>query len=666
VNGRHITAYTVTLAWLAIGGWNCDSSPVDDEQQGIADTPLESAADGEWPAYGRDPGGARHSPLKQITRHNVSRLTRAWTYRTGDISDGSQHPAKSTFQSTPLYVFNTIYVSTGFDRVIALDPETGVKRWSFDPQLNLDIPYFTGLTSRGVAAWADPAAAEGSPCQQRIFLGTLDARLISIDARNGALCTDFGQGGSVNLAEGVANFVPGHYGVTSLPSIVNGVVMVGAMVADDSRVDAPSGIVRGYDVRTGARLWGWDPIPRTASDPGYDKWTPESAARTQAANVWSVMAVDAERDLVFLPTSAPGPDYYGGLRKGPNPHANSMVALRVSTGKLVWAFQTSHHDIFDYDIAAPPALTTIRRHGKNIAAVAVATKQAHIFILDRETGEPLFPVEERPVPASDVPGEEASPTQPFPVATPNLAGNTNITAADAWGLTEHDQVECRKLIEGLRSDGIFTPPSARGSIHYPSAFGGTNWGGVAVDEQRGLLVTMINRFPQIVREFPRDEPYQPFPGEEIGEQPGTPYRMGRRLLIGPDTGLPCTKPPWGTLVAVDLKTGGIRWDVPLGRMPGLESVPGSERWGSRGMGGPIVTDGGLVFIGAASDNAFRAYDLTTGRELWRAPLPAGGQATPMTYRAPSGKQFVLITAGGNLYLGNVPGDYLVAFALPDR
>ncbi|WP_394831160.1 pyrroloquinoline quinone-dependent dehydrogenase [Pendulispora rubella] len=664
MNVRRNTSYALTLVWLAVGGWNCDSSSYDDEEQDFAESKIDSAADGEWPAYGRDPGGARHSPLAQITRRNVSRLKQAWTLRTGDLSDGTQHASKSTFQSTPLHVFNTIYTSTGYNRVFALDPENGEVRWTFDPKLNLDTKYFIGLTSRGVAAWADPEAAEDRPCQQRIFLATLDARLISIDAKNGTPCTDFGQGGMVNLAEGISNITPGHYGVTSLPSIVNGVVVVGSLVADDSRVDVPSGIVRAYDVRTGERRWGWDPIPRNASDPGYDAWSPEDAARTQAANVWSVIAVDTDRDLVFLPTSAPAPDYYGGLRKGANPHANSMVALRASTGKFVWAFQTSHHDIFDYDIAAPPALTAIRRHGRSIDAVAVATKQAHVFFLDRETGEPLFPVEERPVPPSDIPGEQAYPTQPFPVATPNLVGDTQITVADAWGLTPRDYAFCVKAIAGLRSDGIFTPPSKRGSIHFPSAFGGTNWGGVAVDENRGILVTAVNRFPQVVRLLPHDEPYQPFPGEEIGEQPGTPYRMGRRLLTGPDMGLPCTKPPWGKLVAVDLKTGGIRWDVPLGRMPGLESIPGSARWGSRTMGGPIVTDGGLVFVGASSDDAVRAFDSSTGRELWRAPLPAGGQATPMTYRSRSGKQFVLIAAGGSIFLDRPPGDYLVAFALP--
>ncbi|WP_394846722.1 pyrroloquinoline quinone-dependent dehydrogenase [Pendulispora brunnea] len=621
--------------------------------------------DGEWPAYGRDPGGARHSPLTQIDRDNVSRLQNVWTFHTGDISDGRNHPTPSNFEATPLYLFGTLYLSTGFDRVIALDPDTGAQRWAFDPKINLDVRRPGGLTSRGVAAWEDIWAPAHAPCRRRIFLATLDARLIALDALTGKLCTDFADGGTASVKGGLDDLEAGHFGMTSPPAVVNGVVIVGSSVVDGVGVAVPKGLVHAFDARTGAAKWTWDPIPRRPSDPGYDAWSPKDAARTRAANVWTVIAVDAKRDLVFLPTSSPAPDYYGGLRKGPGPHADSIVALRASTGKFVWAYQLVHHNLWDYDIAAPPALTVVRHHGRKVPAIAAAGKTGFLFVLDRETGVPLFPVEERPVPASDLPGEEAYATQPFPIATPNLVGDTTIPPASAFGLTPGDVAACARLIAEARSEGIFTPVSRRGSIQFPGPVGGVNWGGMAIDEARGLLITAVNRLPDLVRAIPRDEAYVPFPGEAFYEQTGTPYRVGRRVPVGPELGLPCTQPPFGKLVAVDLGTGRIRWEVPVGRLPGTEQIPGAERWGSATLGGPIVTDGGLAFIAGTMDDAIRAFDIDTGKELWKAPLPAGGQATPMTYRSPHGKQFVIIAAGGSTFLGRPPSDALVAFALPD-
>ncbi|WP_394849777.1 pyrroloquinoline quinone-dependent dehydrogenase [Pendulispora brunnea] len=662
---RRLRALAFAGALPAVAGWSCRSSDDVGSRTGLADGLASAVPEDDWPAYGRDLGGARFSPLSQVNRHNVAQLEAAWTYQTGDVANGTTPPNTTTFQSTPIYVFGTLYLSTGFDRVIALDPDTGREKWSFNPQLDVNVHYVPSMTSRGVASWEDAAASNETACRRRIFVATLDARLIALDALSGLPCASFGQAGTLDLKQGISDVVPGQYGMTSPPTVVNGVVVVGSMVQDGIGTRVPEGVVRGFDARTGARRWSWDPIPRRRSDEGNDAWSPEDAQRARAANVWSIITADPERDLVFLPTSSPAPDYYGGLRKGPGPHANSVVALRASTGQFVWAFQVVHHDIWDYDIAAAPALLDVPRDGRKVAAVAVGTKNGHLFVLDRDLGKPVFPVEERLVPPSDVPGEEASRTQPFPVATPNLTGETRVTPADAFGLTPVDLAACQATIATSRAEGMFTPPSIQGTLMFPGPLGGVNWGGLATDAQNGLLITSVNRFPYVVRLIPRDKPYVRLPGEEIAEQAGTPYRLGRRALLGPVFPLPCTKPPWGKLVAIDVRTGAIRWDVPIGRIPGTELIPGSDHWGSMLLGGPIVTAGGLVFIAGTMDNVLRAVDSASGQELWHAALPTGGQATPMTYRSPKGRQFVVIAAGGSVFLASKPGDTLTAFALPE-
>ncbi|HEU4565800.1 MAG TPA: pyrroloquinoline quinone-dependent dehydrogenase [Gemmatimonadaceae bacterium] len=630
-------------------------------------TAAAAVAPGEWPAYGRDPGGARFSPLARITRENVARMKVAWTYRTGDVSDGTTYPRKSTFEATPILAFGSLYFSTPFNRVIALDPESGAERWAYDPGIDRGVRYMEAYASRGVSAWEDAAAPAGSACRRRIFLGTIDARLIALDAMTGRPCASFGAGGTVDLTAGVEVKGPGDYGVTSPPAVVNGVVVVGSSMGDNRGVDLERGTVRGYDARTGALRWSWDPIPRDERADAWKEWEPAAALRTRAANAWAPISADPERDLVFVPTGSAAPDYYGGERPGSNAHANSVVALRAATGRVVWAFQVVHHDLWDYDVAAQPALVTARRGGRAVPAVAVATKVGHIFLLHRETGEPLLPVEERPVPASTVPGERAWPTQPFPAATPNLVGMGRLTPDDAWGLVPEDRAACRALLAGARSDGLFTPPALEGTILAPGGVGGTNWGGVAVDESRGLLVTGVNRLAQLVQLYPRESARQHYGNDrwndgEIGAQRGTPYVMIRRFLLAPSR-VPCTAPPWGRLVAVDLATGAVRWQVPLGFIPQLvERVPEAASWGSITLGGPIVTAGGLVFAAGTMDDHLRAFDVENGRELWKAKLPAGGQATPMTYRSPtSGRQFVVIAAGGHGGLGTMLGDYVVAF-----
>ncbi len=629
--------------------------------------------DGDWPAYGRDAGGSRYSPLAGINRSNVKKLKVAWTYRTGDVSDGSHTASKSTFEATPILVDGTLYLSTSFNRVIALNPETGTERWSYDPKINLAVHYDDGLTSRGVSTWLDPQRSAGQqPCRRRIFEAINDGRLIALDGATGTLCTDFGTGGVVDLTRGIRNFLPGRYHMTSPPAVIGNLLVVGSAIGDNNRVEEASGVVRAFDARTGQLRWSWDAIPRNQDDPARKTWAGDSASRTGAANVWSIISADPQRDLVFLPTSSASPDYYGGERKGNNLYANSLVALRASTGKLVWHFQVVHHDLWDYDIPAEPALITVHKRGREIPAVAVATKMGNLFILERETGKPLFPVEERPVPQSAVAGEELSATQPFPVAPRPLVPQQKITQQDAWGITPAEREQCRERIKALRSDGIFTPPGLQGSLTYPGTIGGMHWGGTSFDPKRGLLITNTNRLAVVITLIPREgfnseeqaEWKSLNPTATLSSQKGTPYILSRDYLLN-ERLIPCTPPPWGTLVAVDVATGAVRWEVPLGTMPELGSVPESSRWGSLNLGGSIVTAGGLVFIAAARDNYLRAFDVETGAELWKGELPASAQATPMTYVAKKGgKQYVLIAAGGHSGLHTKLGDYVVAFALP--
>jgi quinoprotein glucose dehydrogenase len=621
----------------------------------------------DWPAYGRDPGGSRFSPLTQVNRDNIKNLKVAWIYRTGDLSDGQNARSSSAFQCTPVLVDGTLYVVTPFNRVIALDPVTGKERWVFDPKIDLKRPYDNQLNSRGVSTWLDPQRRDGQPCRRRILMGTNDSRLIALDAATGSRCEDFGAGGEVDLKSSVkvSERNPGEYGVTSPPAIIKDLVVVGAAIGDNNRVTAPSGVVRAYDVRTGKLRWAWDPIP-----PNFKKSaTSEAGYQLGTANVWAVISVDEARDLIFLPTGNTSPDYYGGERKGSDFYSSSVVALRGSTGKVVWHFQTVHHDVWDYDIPAQPALITVRRNGRAIPAVAVATKVGHLFVLHRETGKPIFPVEERPVPQNGVAGEVLSPTQPFPVKPRALAPHS-LKPEDAFGLTEEDKKACREQIAALRNEGVFTPPSLQGTAVYPGDVGGMNWSGMSFDPQHALLITNTNRLPRAVTLIPRKDltPEQAAklrgnPLVELARQEGTPYLMKREIIIRLPRLVPCTPPPWGTLIAVDLNNGEVRWEVPLGVMPELADLPDAAKWGSLNLGGSIVTAGGLVFIGAARDNYLRAFNVETGAELWKGELPAGGQATPMTYQA-GGKQFIVIAAGGHGRLPSKRGDHVVAFALP--
>ena len=619
-------------------------------------------APGDWAVYGRDPGGARFSPLTQITRANVAQLQVAWTYHAGipDMSSMSHRPP--SLEVTPIVLDGTMYVISPTGIVAALDPLTGTERWRYDAGVNPHRGY-GDFASRGVTFWRDSRATASATCARRIFAATIDARLVALDAASGKPCPNFGAGGIVDLRKGL-RAPPDEfqfYEVTSPPAIVGDLVITGSAVADNTNLAPASGEVRAFDARTGVLEWTFDPVPQDSTDPAFKTWQGGSAKRTGAANVWSVIVADPERDLVFLPTSSPAPDYFGGMRLGEDRYASSIVALRASTGKVVWHFQTVHHDLWDFDNAAPPALVTVRRNGTSIPAVIQTGKSGMLYVLDRTTGTPVFPVEERPVPASSVPGEVASPTQPFTVVTPPLVP-LRYSADDAWGPTPEAKAACHDILAALRNEGPFTPPSMQGTLSQPGNIGGAHWGGVAIDEGKSLAIVPVNRVPAMVQLFRTEG----FNGDSIRtvdagrgitdfeytRMRGTPYIMRRRIILGP-TGLPCTPPPFGSLVAVNLNTGGIAWNVPLGTMGG---VPGSPN-----LGGPIITAGGIVFIGATLDRAFRAFDVETGRELWKADLPAGARATPMTYEA-GGRQFVVIAAGGGGPFG--AGDAIIAFALP--
>ena len=500
------------------------------------------------------------------------------------------------------------------------------------------------MTSRGVSAWTDSKGAT------RLFLGTIDARLIALEAKTGKPCADFGEAGQVDLSRDVELRDRGDYQVTSAPAIVKDLVVVGSSIGDNRAADVERGIVRAFDARTGKLRWTWDPIP----------WAAHNTPRTGAGNAWSTISADPDRDLVFVPTGSASPDFYAGQRPGDNKWADSVVALKASSGELVWGFQVVHHDIWDYDVASQPSLFTFRGQ---TPAVAVTTKIGHLFLLDRLSGKPLLPVEERPVPKSDVPGEEASPTQPFP-STGAMTPQT-LTPDDAWGIKPEDQAWCREKIASLRSEGVFTPPSVKGSIAFPGNVGGVNWGSAAIEPERGLLIANTNRLPFVVRLIPRDRVSAEYADGrknrvrgEFARQTGTPYGMYREPLFSPSR-LPCNAPPWGTLTAMSLATGKKVWEVPLGSM-----VP-DQNLGSINLGGPIVTGGGLVFDASAMDTYLRAFDVESGQEIWKAELPASAQATPMTFRI-HGKQYVVICAGGHGKLGTRQGDAVVAFALPEE
>jgi quinoprotein glucose dehydrogenase len=621
-----------------------------------------------WPVYAGDPGGTHFSDAAQIDRGNVGRLAPVWVFRTGETGEGYTSVYKHTFQTTPILVSKTLYFSTAFNRVFGVDAETGTELWRFDAAVDPE-PHYTEVSNRGVAYWVSREGSADGPCRERIFAGTLDSRLIALDAMTGQRCLDFGGTGEVDLRAALREEDRGRiYPVTSPPAIIGDTVVLGSAMIDNWKAHLGLGTVWAYDARTGELRWKWHAIPRNSDDENAADWLPEQAARTGTANAWSPLSVDAERGLVFAATGSASPDYYGGERLGNNRHANSLVALDAETGRVAWSQQIVHHDLWDYDLPAQPTLAEIRQNGSRVPVVILPTKMGLLFTFHRDTGEPFFAVEERKVPASDVRGEQSWPTQPFPVAPPPLVPHHAISENDAWGLTPIDRSECRELIASLRSEGIYTPPSLRGTIMIPGNGGGSNWGGIGWDAQRQLAIANTMHFPFVVALIPRED-FETvrdsglYPGTEFAPQLGTPFGMRRKPLLS-SWGMPCVEPPWGTLAAVDMAAGEIRWQVPLGTTRDLSGLPFGFTYGVPGLGGPLVTAGGLVFIAAVMDDYLRAFDIDTGEELWRGRLPAGGQASPMSYQL-GGRQYVVIAAGGHGSLGTRRGDYLVAFALTD-
>lgn len=662
---RIVLAVTALTLGLLVSGC-APGSPVD-----------YSGPTDDWPQAGGARGGGHYSDVTQITKANVADLEIAWTHRSGDYHEGGNtidgvvegEPFQTSLQVTPVLFNDMLYYCTPYNRVFAIDPNTGAERWSYDPEVAEEN---RGGPCRGVATWTSSLVAAGAACHTRILTGTVDGRLIALDAKSGQPCEDFGNDGTVNALEGLGEHPLGEYKLTTPGGIIGDLIVIGGAISDNLKTTVPGGVVRAYDLNTGELAWFWDPIP-----PGQAPVLEGDEQKYQrgTSNVWSYISTDEELGLVYVPTGNSSPDYYGGHRDGLDYYSSSIVALDAQSGEVRWHFQTVHHDIWDYDLPAQPTLFDVTIDGVVVKALAQTTKMGHVFVLDRTNGEPVYGVEERAVPQGAVAGDFTSPTQPFPIRPRNLV-NTDFAADDVWGFTPWDRGACRDMMQSIRSEGLFTPPSEQGSIHFPSAVGGQNWGGPAVDPERELLIVNSLHMASIIQLVPRaqcevaktkrlEDPL----GSKysmVEESAGTPYCDVRWMGFFSPLEVPCTPPPWGTIAAIDLQAGEVVWQVPLGTTRDLAPFPLWFIDGVPNMGGPITTASGLTFIAATSDHFLRAFDSETGDELWKGRLPTGGQATPMTYRTGSDdKQYVVIAAGGHWALGTPPSDHIIAFALPE-
>lgn len=614
---------------------------------------------GEWHQYGRTQYGQRYSPLDQINADNVSTLKVAWQYQTGDVKQPAD-VGETTYQVTPLKVGDTLYMCTPHNWAIALDAASGKEKWKYDSNSGMN-PDRQHQTCRGVTYYADPAATAGTACATRVYLPTSDARLIALDAETGDVCTSFAENGVLHLEKGMPYNPAGYYYSTSPPVITDGKIIIGGAVNDNYSTKEQSGVIRAFDVNSGALVWNWD-----SGNPDVTTPLPEGQVYTvNSPNSWSVFSYDEALSLVYVPLGNQVPDQLGmGRSENVEKFSSSIVALDIKTGALRWVRQTVHHDLWDMDVPAQPALIDITRDGTTVPALVGATKQGDIYVLDRRTGEPIIPVKEVPAPTGAIPEDFSAPTQPVSDLTfmPDP-----LTEKNMWGITMFDQMMCRIDFLSMKYEGRYTPPSLQGTIVYPGNFGTFNWGSVAVDPERQVMFGMPTYLAFTSRLVPRDQVPPKGQDEKGSEQglnrnDGAPYGVYMGPFLGP-LGIPCQAPPWGYVAGADLATGKIAWKHKNGTVMDMTPLPLPFKVGVPGIGGPMMTKGGVAFLGAAVDDYLRAYDVTTGRQLWEARLPAGGQATPMTYTV-GDKQYVLIVAGGHGSVGTKPGDYVIAYTLP--
>ncbi|CAN7641945.1 glucose/quinate/shikimate family membrane-bound PQQ-dependent dehydrogenase [Rhizobium rhizogenes] len=653
------------LAAIVVAGYSMTTDPHDLS----GDLPTTVAANapmggdvpnGEWHQYGRTPYGQRYSPLDQINVQNVANLQEVWRYQTGDVKRPDDI-GETTYQVTPLKVGDTLYLCTPHNLAIALDAVSGKEKWRFDSNSGMN-PDRQHQTCRGVTYYHDQAAAAGTPCADRVYLPTSDARLIALDAADGKVCTSFADQGVLHLETGMKYNPAGYYYSTSPPVAVAGKIIVGGAVNDNYSTQEQSGVIRAFDIKTGALLWNWD-----SGNP--DQTTPLPAGQTyttNSPNSWSVSSVDEALGLIYIPLGNQVPDQLGmGRSANVERFSSSVVALDINTGQLKWVQQFVHHDLWDMDVPAQPVLFDMTKSdGSVVPALVASTKQGDIYVLDRRTGEPLIPFKEIPAPGGAIPEDHTAPTQPISDLT---FSPPPLQEKDMWGVSLFDQLACRIAFHRYKYEGRYTPPSLEGSIIYPGNFGTFNWGSVAVDPERQIMFGMPTYLAFTSRLVPRaDIPPrgQDQKGSEQGlnRNDGAPYGVFMGPFLGP-LGIPCQAPPWGYVAGADLKTGKIAYKHKNGTVHDMTPLPLPFKVGVPGIGGPIVTKGGVAFLGAAVDNYLRAYDVTTGRQLWEARLPAGGQSTPMTYTA-GDKQYVLMVAGGHGSVGTKPGDYVIAYRLP--